>query len=130
LNGGFYNVRNGVDLGFLIHLIIRYIAGCKDVVRVEAPTIPDATNVVARKDLCESARFYMANFDEPRVEKQDIGCMKSDTIGTALPFDCASITTGIALLVDINPEFSVTEKKFIFFGSEDANRAASFETVA
>ena len=104
MNGGFYKVQNSVDLGFLSHLIVRYIARCKDLVRVKASAVPDATNVVARKNLCKSARFYMSNFDEPRVEKQDIGCMKGNTIGTALPFNCASITTRVALLIDINAE--------------------------
>jgi hypothetical protein len=105
LNGGFYEVRNSVDLCFLNHLVVRYVAGSKDVVRVESSAVPDATNVIARKDLRKPACFYVANFNEPRVEKENIGCMEGSTIGTPLPFNGASITTWITLLIDIDAKF-------------------------
>jgi hypothetical protein len=105
LNGRFDEVHDSVDLGFLNHLIIRYIASGNGVVRVEPPGVPDTANVLARKDLRKTPRFHMANFDEPRVEEENVGCMESNAISTALPFNDASITTRITLLIDIYAKF-------------------------
>jgi len=104
LNRGFDEVHNSVDLCFLNHVIVRYITGDKDV-RVEPPAVPYATNIVAGKDLGKPPRFHVANFHEPRFEKENVGCVESNTIHTTLPFNGASIATRIALLIHINAEF-------------------------
>jgi hypothetical protein len=104
LNGGFYDVRNSMDLRFLNHLIVRYIPG-GNVARVEPHAVPDATNVVPRKNLCKPACFYVTNFNEPRIEEENIGRMESNTIGAALPFNSVGVTTRIALFIDINTKF-------------------------
>jgi hypothetical protein len=65
LNSGFYEVRNNMNLRFLNHLIVGYIRRSMGTARVNPPAIPDTTNVVARKDLSKSARFYVANFNKP-----------------------------------------------------------------
>jgi hypothetical protein len=52
-----------------------------------APAVPDTPDVVTRDDLREPAGFDVPDFDEARVEEEDVRWMVRGTFGGALPFD-------------------------------------------
>jgi hypothetical protein len=51
------------------------------------PTIPDTLYVVSRDNLRESASLDVSNFDEARVEEDDIRRVVRCVFGGTFPFD-------------------------------------------
>jgi hypothetical protein len=67
--------------------------------------VPDASDIVSRDDLRQPPRVNVPDFDEARVEEEDIGRMACDTLGRTFPFNDNARTDRIAVLVDMQTEF-------------------------
>jgi hypothetical protein len=55
--------------------------------------------------LGQSAGLDMSNFDEARIEKQDVRVMESNPFCSAFPLNCSSRAARVTMFVDVNSEF-------------------------
>ena len=53
----------------------------------DTATIPRASNFIARDDLCQAPGCDMSDFDEARVEQEDIRRMEGDALCCSFPFN-------------------------------------------
>jgi hypothetical protein len=67
------------------------------------PAVPDALHFISGDDLDKMAGLHVPNLDEFRVEKEDVGRVRGDSVRLAFPFDRA-YARGVSVFVYIQPE--------------------------
>ena len=100
---GSLRVHHPVYPGFLRNdLIPRSFRDGLGVIR--APTIPDASHVVARDDLNEAAGLDVSDLDESAVEEENVGRMPGNSLCRAFPLDRTYATAWVSVFVDVQSE--------------------------
>lgn len=82
------------------------------VLALHGVSIPDALYARTGDNLHELARAYVPDFDEVRVEQQDVCAVKDDAFGNAFPLNDSVGTTDVAMFVtpDAKPSAQTVRK--------------------